>query len=374
MESMTMLSALLFVIGVLIGAFAVFFLCHWRHQKLREENIRLLAMEEANLSGEEKFEQLAQKIFGAQNEESRARLEKTLLPFQQNLNNFRTRLEDLHRQAAEGRSALNKHIENLHETSQQLSHETTSLTKALRRDKKMQGDWGEVILERILEQSGLEKGREYEVQTHYRNEEGRLLRPDVVVHLPDGKDIIIDSKVSLNAYVDYINEEDKEERKRLLQAHIAAIHNHIDELSAKDYEKLAKISSLNYVLLFFPIEAAFFVAQQEDSGLFERALRRQIILVTPATLLATLKVIHNIWSNEKRNRYAMQIAKEGGALYDKLHGFVTDLNNIDRSLQQATSNLGAAKRKLAEGRGNLLSRAEKMKELGADTKKELAEL
>jgi len=371
---MTIFYIFVFVIGVLLGSIITFFFYHKPYQNLKEENIRLDATQEANTSSEEKFEQLAQKIFGAQSNENRARLEKTLLPFQQNLDNFRSRLEDLHRQAAEGRSALNKHIENLHETSQQLSEETTGLTKALRRDKKMQGDWGEVILERILEQSGLEKGREYETQTHYKNEEGRSLRPDVIIHLPDKKDVVIDAKVSLNAYVDYINEEDKTAKAELLKTHIAAIQSHIDQLSERNYEKLAGISSLNYVLLFFPIEAAFFVAQQEDSRLFERALRRQIILVTPATLLATLKVIHNIWNNEKRNRYAMQIAKEGGSLYDKLYGFISDLNNVDKSLQQATTNLGAAKRKLSEGRGNLLSRAEKMKELGADTKKELAEL
>ena len=352
----------------------MFFFYNSRQQALKEENIRLATEQQADMQSEKRFEQLAQKIFGAQTKETQAGLEKTLMPFQQNLNTFRDRLEDLHRQAAEGRSSLNKHIDNLHQTSQQLSEETTSLTKALRRDKKMQGDWGEVILERILEQSGLEKGREYEVQSSYRNEEGKLLRPDIVIHLPDEKDVIIDAKVSLNAYVDYSNEEDKREQEGLLRAHLAAINKHIDDLSARNYEKLPGVRSLNYVLLFFPIEAAFFVAQQQDNSLFERALKRHIILVTPVTLLATLKVIHNIWSNEKRNLYALQIAKEGGALYDKLHGFISDLNNVDKSLRQATDNLGSAKKKLSDGRGNLLNRAERMKELGADTKKELSEL
>ena len=352
----------------------MFFLLGARQRKLREEQIRLAAQQQTDAQSEERFERLAHKIFGAQTKETQAGLEKTLMPFQQNLNTFRDRLEDLHRQAAEGRSSLSKHMENLYQTSQQLTEETTSLTRALRRDKKMQGDWGEVILERILEQSGLEKGREYEVQSSYRNEEGRLLRPDIIIHLPDEKDIIIDAKVSLNAYVNYSNEEDKQEKETFLRGHLAAINKHIDDLGAKNYEQLSGVRSLNYVLLFFPIEAAFFVAQQADNGLFERALKRHIILVTPATLLATLKVIHNIWSNEKRNLHALRIAKEGGALYDKLHGFISDLNNIDKSLRQATDNLGAAKRKLADGRGNLISRAERMKELGADAKKELPAL
>lgn len=363
-----------FIIGILGGAGVVFLFLNSRQQSLREDKVRLAAQLEADTASAENFERLAQKILGAQSEENRSQLAKTLLPFQQNLNNFRNRLEDLHKQNAEGRSSLNEHIKMLHQTSLKLSEETTGLTKALRHDKKMQGDWGEVILERILEQSGLEKGREYETQSVHKNEEGRLLRPDIIIHLPDDKDIVIDAKVSLNAYAEYKNTTEKSAQTKYMQAHLHAINQHIESLSKKDYEKLAGIRSLNYVLLFFPIEAAFFMAQQEDPQLFERALKRHIILVTPATLLATLKVIHNIWSNEKRNRHAMQIAKEGGALYDKLCGFVVDMNNVDKSFNQAQNSLNSAKRKLSEGPGNLIGRAGKMKELGADTKKELPHL
>ena len=363
-----------FISGAFIGAFIIFVWLQNRQQSIREDNIRLMAQLETDATSVEKFEGIAQKILGGQSEKNRERLEKTLLPFQQNLNSFRDRLEDLHRQNAEGHSALNKHIENLHDTSLKLSEETTGLTEALRHDKKMQGDWGEVILERILEQSGLEKGREYETQAHYKNEEGKRLRPDVIIHLPDEKDIIIDAKVSLNAYADYVNATDNEERERYMKQHLLAINRHVDSLSNKDYEKLVGIRSLNYVLLFFPIEAAFIVAQQRDSQLFERALQKHIILVIPTTLLATLKVIHNIWSNEKRNQNAVRIAEEGGALYDKLCGFVNDMDNVDKSFHKAHSSLNTARKKLSEGTGNLIRRAEKMKELGANAKKKLSHL
>ena len=368
-----MLESLLFISGLLLGAGIAYIVLMRGGNTATSENIKLKAQLEAEQNNIDRFENLAGKVLASQSDKSRVELEKTLSPLKQNLDNFRNRLEDLQRQRSKESSALTKHIEILQQSNSALSQQAENLTNALRSDKKMQGDWGEVILEKILQQSGLEEGREYETQSSFKDSEGKRFQPDVILKLPDDKNIIIDSKVSLNAYTDYCNEEDEQQQRIYLKQHIQAIDNHIVQLGSKNYENLKGLHSLDYILMFFPLEAAFLAAQKEDPQLFERGISKHIILVTPSTLLATLKVIHNIWRNEKRALNAQEIALEGGRLYDKFHGFVEDIQGVDKSLRQAQQNLDGAKNKLYEGRGNMISRAEKMKELGANTKKQLPE-
>ena len=331
---------------------------------LKQENIELKAKLEAEENNLAKFENIANKVIAEQAAKSNEEIRKTLDPFQKNLETFRTRVEDLNTESAKGRQVLLEHIKELSTLSDQLSDETENLTNALRSDKKMQGDWGEVILEKVLEQSGLEKGREYEMQKSIKSDDGRHKRPDVIIHLPDKKNVIIDSKVSLNAYTEYVNAldegGDEADAAGHLKSHLKAIDNHISQLSSQEYEKLPGINSLEYTLLFFPLEPALVVAQKEDTTLVERALAKKIILVTPSTLLMTLKVIHNLWRNEHRVQNAEAIAREGGRLYDKFHGFITDMNNIGESLSKAQQSFQGAKNKLYEGSGDLLGRAKKM--------------
>ena len=366
---------LLGLIGVLVVFCAAMLLAYRRVQRknglLREENIRLIERSRAQQENEAQFENIANRVLAVQNTKSREEIEKTLTPLREKINEFRNRMEDISKDTTKDRAELRQHIGHLMQAHTQLSQDAENLTQALRNDKKQQGDWGEMTLERLLEQSGLQKGREYELQPAYKNDEGDRLRPDAVVHLPENKHIVIDAKVSLNAYVAYNQTEDEEQSKRLLDEHIGVIKNHINALSSKDYARLVGLNSLEYVLLFFAVEPAFILAQREDPSLFEYGLRRRIILVTPATLLATLRVIHNIWRNEKRNKNAEEIARQAGAMYDKLHGFLEDMTEISKSLTKAQQSVDAAQNKLAQGKGNLLSRAEKIKELGADTKKQL---
>ncbi|MBE8182625.1 MAG: DNA recombination protein RmuC, partial [Candidatus Portiera sp.] len=255
-----------------------------------------------------------------------------------------------------------EHINTLNQRSIEVSEEAANLTNALRNDKTMQGSWGEVILERLLELSGLEKDREYFIQQSIVAEDGNRRRPDVILKLPDDKNIVIDSKVSLNAYNDYCNAKDEETQAIFIKKHVKAIDTHITTLSAKDYEKLPGVNSLDYTLMFFPLEAAFLAAQKEDPKLFERGIDKNIILVAPTTLLATLKVIHNLWRNEKRVMNAQQIATEGGKLYDKFVGFIEDMDKLGKSLDTAQQSFTGAQNKLHQGRGNLLGQADKMGE------------
>ena len=363
---------LICVFGALCAALGF---AYWRarhkNNLLREENIRLQERAQAQQENEAQIENIANRVLATQHTKSREEIEKTLTPLKEKINEFRNRMEDISKDTTRDRAELRQHIDGLMETNKRLSQDAEGLTKALTSDTKVQGDWGEVILERLLEQSGLQQGREYELQPSHKNDEGDRLRPDAVVHLPENKHVIIDAKVSLNAYVAYSKAENEEQRKGLLRDHINAIKNHINTLSSKDYARLVGLNSLEYVLLFFALEPAFILAQREDPSLLEYGLRAKIILVTPTTLLATLWVIHNIWRNEKRNKNAEEIARQAGALHDKLHGFLEDMFKIREALTKAQKSVDDAQNKLSQGRGNLINRAEKIKELGADTKKQL---
>lgn len=257
--------------------------------------------------------------------------------------------------------------------NQQMSKETINLTKALKGDSKSQGNWGELVLERVLEKSGLEKDREYFVQQSFVQDGGRRLLPDVVIHLPDSKKMIIDSKVSLTAYEQYINEEDENLRGTHLKEHLNSLKRHIEQLSAKKYEDLYEIESPDFVLLFVPIETAFSVATNEDTSIYNRAFEKNIVIVTPSTLLATLRTIDTMWTNEKQQRNAIEIARQAGALYDKFNGLLQDLIAVGKRIDDSKKEYSNAMNKLVEGRGNLIVSVEKLKKMGAKAKKALPE-
>ena len=252
-----------------------------------------------------------------------------------------------------------------------MSKETLNLTKALKGDNKIQGNWGELVLERVLEKSGLEKDREYFVQQSFTNDEGKRILPDVVIHLPDDKKMVVDSKVSLIAYEQFVNEDDEMQRQQFLKNHVASLKRHIEQLSEKKYEDIYKISSPDFVLLFIPIEPAFAIALNFDNELYNKAFEKNIVIVTPTTLLATLRTIDSMWNNEKQQRNALEIARQAGALYDKFQGLLTDLVSIGKRIDDSKKEYSNAMNKLFDGRGNLITSVEKLKKMGAKTKKSL---
>ena len=252
-----------------------------------------------------------------------------------------------------------------------ISDDAMSLTEALKGQNKVQGGWGEVILERILERSGLEKGREYEVQVSLNTEDGKRYQPDVIVHLPENKQIIIDSKMVLVSYLAYVEAEDDITRQQALRQHLDAIRRHMKELSAKNYHDLKGITSLDFVIMFIPIEAAYGLALQAENGLFSEAFEHNIIITGPSNLLATLRTVQNIWRNEKQSQNALEIARQAGAMYDKFAGFVQDMDDIGAKIDTLSRSHDQAMKKLSIGRGNLMSRAERLRMMGAKTNKQL---
>ncbi len=332
---------------------------------------------EQKKQNEVEFKQLAQDIMNQQGvklaKENERQLGSLLTPLGTQIQKFQERVEKSYEAEARERFSLAKEIKNLQQLNQKISDDAVSLTHALKGQNKLQGGWGEVILERILERSGLEKGREYQVQASYQTEDGRRLQPDVVIHLPDNKQIVVDSKMVLVSYLAYMEAETEEDRQRALKQHLDAVRRHMKELSAKSYQDLPGVSSLDFVLLFIPIEAAFGLALQADSGLFSEAFEHNIIIVGPSNLLATLRTVQNIWRNEKQSQNAIEIARQAGAMYDKFSGFVQDMDDIGNKLDAVNRSHDAALKKLSTGRGNLLARAEKLKVMGAKTTKALPE-
>ncbi|MFM2230989.1 MAG: hypothetical protein RL607_2247 [Bacteroidota bacterium] len=323
------------------------------------------------------FEVLANKILEEKTtkftEQNKENLKNILTPLQDKIQLFEKKVEDTHKESIDYHAALRQQILGLREMNEQMSKETVNLTKALKGDSKMQGNWGELVLERVLEKSGLEKDREYFVQQSFTTEEGQRLQPDVVIALPDGKKMIVDSKVTLTAYERYINEEQEELKKQHLRDHIISINRHVEQLSAKNYFDLYQMESPDFVLLFIPIEAAFAVALNEDTTLYNKAFEKNIVIVTPTTLLATLKTINSMWTNQKQQENALEIARQAGALYDKFEGFVADLIKIGKKMDEAKSEYQGAMNKLIDGKGNLVSSVERLKKMGAKAKKALPE-
>lgn len=323
------------------------------------------------------FENLANKILEEKSakftEQNSLNMKNILLPLQDKIQGFEQKVEQTHKESIDYHAALRQQILGLSAMNAQMSKETLNLTKALKGDSKMQGNWGELVLERVLEKSGLEKGREYEVQQSFTNADGNRVLPDVVIHLPDGKKMIVDSKVSLIAYERWINEESEILKTDYLKEHIHSIKRHVEQLGGKNYHDLYQIESPDFVLLFIPIEPAFAIALNEDSTLYNKAFDRNIVIVTPTTLLATLRTIDSMWTNQKQQENAFEIARQAGALYDKFEGFVTDLVRIGHKIKDTKTEYENAMNKLVDGRGNLVSSVEKLKKMGAKAKKSLPE-
>jgi DNA recombination protein RmuC len=323
------------------------------------------------------FENLANKILEEKTqkftEQNKENLKNILSPLQDKILHFEKKVEDTHKESIDYHAALRQQIVSLSEMNAQMSKETINLTKALKGDSKMQGNWGELVLERVLEKSGLEKGREYEVQQAFTTAEGTRILPDVIINLPDGKKMIVDSKVSLTAYEKYVNEEDDAQQNLHLKEHVNSVKRHVEQLSDKRYQDIYQMESPDFVLLFIPIEPAFALALQEDLTLYNKAFEKNIVIVTPSTLLATLRTIDSMWTNQKQQENAIEIARQAGALYDKFEGFVSDLIKIGKKMDEAKVEYSAAMNKLTEGKGNLVTSAEKLKKMGAKAKKALPE-
>ncbi|MCD2259954.1 DNA recombination protein RmuC [Psychroserpens luteolus] len=347
------------------------------YENLQQQNLkRDEELEERQEQLRKDFELLATKILDEKSEkftlQNKENIKNILNPLQEKIQVFEKKVEDTQKESISMHSALKEQLLGLKDLNQQMTKEATNLTKALKGDSKMQGNWGELVLERVLEKSGLEKDREYYVQQSFTLPDGTRVLPDVVLHLPDNKKMIIDSKVSLTDYERYVNAED-DERTFHLKAHISSIRKHVDQLSEKNYQDLYDIESPDFVLLFIPIEPAFAVAINEDSSLYNKAFEKNIVIVTPATLLATLRTIDTMWNNEKQQRNAIEIARQAGALYDKFEGLVKDLTGVGKRIDDAKRDYSSAMNKLVEGRGNLITSVEKLKKMGAKAKKSLPE-
>lgn len=343
-------------------------------EKLENNKIEVEKLQEKFTNN---FEVLANKIleeksnkFTQQNQEN---LKIILNPLQEKIKVFEDKVDKTHKESIDYHAALRQQILGLKELNQQMSKETINLTKALKGDNKTQGNWGELVLERVLEKSGLEKDREYYVQQSFTNEDGKRILPDVVIHLPDNKKMIVDSKVSLTAYEQFVNEENETLKAQFLKEHIASLHRHVNQLSEKKYEDIYKIESPDFVLLFIPIEPAFAVAINADNHLYNKAFEKNIVIVTPTTLLATLRTIDSMWNNEKQQRNALEIARQAGALYDKFNGLLGDLIGIGKRIDDSKNEYSNAMNKLFEGRGNLITSVEKLKKMGAKAKKSIPE-
>lgn len=352
-----------------------------------EKDKRLAKAEEAFLNMREKFENqqqdfdklqekfhkefelMASKVLRQNTEEiskiNNEKLADTLKPLGEKIKTFEEKIE----QSGKEREGLKEQIHLLHELNQRMAQEASNLTKALKGDTKKQGNWGEIILERVLESSGLIKDQEYKMEVHTSNAEGSTIRPDAVVFLPDEKHIIIDSKVSLVAYDEFVGAEDEQDQEQALKKHILSVRTHIKTLSSKEYQSSTDFNSPDFVLLFMPIESAFSIAIQYDAQMFSDAWDQKIILVSPTTLLATLRTIASVWKQERQTKNAIKIAEESGKLYDKFVGFVKDLDGIGRHIDLTQKAYDEAYSKLSTGRGNLVSRAESIKQLGAKAQK-----
>ena len=321
------------------------------------------------------FENLANKILDEKSqkfaEQNRQKLDELLKPLGNKMEEFKKKVEETHKEDIKGRSSLQQHLEQLKNLNHQMAKEAKDLTKALKGENKTQGAWGEVILQRILEKSGLARGREYEIQEHHVTEEGRRLQPDVVVYLPDEKRLIIDSKVSLTAYEQFSSSEEERERQQALKQHVRSLRTHVKGLSQKNYQQIYKGNSPDFVLMFIPIESAFGLALQQDSSLYYEAFDQNIVIVSPSTLLATLATIDSVWKQEYQNKNALEIAERGGRLYDKFVNFVESMDKIGNRLRQTQEEYDAAMGRLSTGQGNVVRQVEMLRELGVNNSKKI---
>ena len=319
-----------------------------------------------------KFKDISSEIIKSQHEtfsnEQKNTLSTVLNPFKEQLQAFKDEVVATRAESIKNKSSLDTQLANLANMNLTLSKDAQNLAEALKGGKKMQGNWGECQLSRILEISGLRKGQDYETQESFINEDKKLYRPDVIIHLPEKRDIVVDSKVSLTDYLDAVNTEDEDKRDKSLQKNVSAIKAHIDELSAKEYQKLTKDNALNYVIMFIPVESAYIAALDYDRYIYDYAYKKNVILATPLSLLPTLRTVENLWRIDNQNKNVEKIAELGGKIYDKLASFVEDMKNLERGINQANNAYNNAMTKLV-GKGGAVPQAEKMKELGAKTGK-----
>ena len=345
-----------------------------------EETERAFAEKEAlfRQTGEslkKEFQLLANQIFEKQGEVFRTRneahLSTVLAPFKTQLSDFRQKVDQVYTTDAKDRASLLTEVRNLQRASEKVNEEAENLTRALKGDKRLQGNWGELVLERVLEESGLRKDHEYILQHSLRNADGDIKRPDVIIHLPEDKDVVVDAKVSLIAYETAVSSDDDAAREVAIKRHVQSIRTHVKKLSEQSYDQLPGIRSLDFVLLFVPVESAFTLAMEKDPSLFTEAFEKRLVIVSPTTLMMTLRIIDNVWRYEKQNKNAQEIARRAGALYDKLRVVLEDMDQLGRNLDQASKSYDSAFARLAKGRGNLVRQVEQFRELGATVKRSI---
>lgn len=347
---------------------------HEQQQQSSQEKLQLLESSEERLK--QQFEQLANQLFDIKtakvDQQNRQSLEGLLGPLKEQIDGFRKQVGDGLTQEAKERHTLIHELKNLQRLNEQMTQEAVNLTQALKGDNKQQGNWGEIVLARVLAESGLREGHEYQTQVSLQNEAGKRYQPDVIVYLPNDKQVVVDSKMALVAYERYYHAETDQARDLALKNHVLAIRNHIKGLGAKDYQQLKGIKTLDYVLMFIPVESAFQVAIQADPSLVKEAMEQHIILVSPTTLLVALRTIDNLWRNDRQNQNAQVIAEKASRLYDKLRLFIEDMEQLGGALDKANQNYQGAMNKLATGRGNVIRQAESFKQLGVDVKKSIS--
>ncbi|MBN2638539.1 MAG: DNA recombination protein RmuC [Bacteroidales bacterium] len=346
----------------------------YRHleERLKEERLELEKIQE---KFKKDFELLAQSILKQNtkefNETSNKQMKDLLDPLRDKISDFEKKVEETYQKGKIDQTVLKEELKRLQEMNMKLGEEASNLTKALKSDTKKQGNWGEVVLERILERSGLIKDEEYFVQYTATSTDGKTLRPDVVIKLPEDKHLIIDSKVSLTAFQQFIAAESEEHKATALKQHLTSIKNHIKELSDKKYDQLGELNSPDFVLMFLPVEPAFATAVQADPELFNEAWEKRIVIVSPTTLLATLRTVASIWRHERQTKNALEIASQGTKLYEKFVGFMEDLEKVGQNLERAQNSYQEAHKKLTSGRGNLVGQVEKLKALGVKTSRNI---
>ena len=330
---------------------------------------------EAGDALKQEFQLLANQIFEHHGERLQTanteQLTSVLRPFKEQITDFKRKVEEVYTTDAKDRASLLTEVRNLQEASERVNREAESLTRALKGDTRVQGNWGEVVLERVLTDSGLRRDHEYVVQASFRNDGGDLKRPDVIIHLPGEKDVVIDAKVSLAAYEQALAAVDEASREDATTRHVQSLRNHVRNLAGQDYDRLQGVRSLDFVLLFVPVEAAFTMAMERDPSIFTEAFEKRLVIVSPTTLMMTLRIIDNVWRYEKQSRNAQEIARRAGALYDKVRVILEDMDQLGKSLGTAKRSYDSAYARLVSGKGNLVRQVEQFRELGADVKKAL---
>ena len=341
----------------------------------RHTSSKLEMMQEHKKELKTEFERLAKQIFEGNSEKfaefSKQNLDSMIQPLQTQIEEFKKQVSETYNTESQDRAVLKNEINSLKELNEKISKDAINLTNALKGESKQQGVWGEIVLEHVLEASGLRKGFEFEREVSLRTDDNEVLRPDVIVHLPDSRDLIIDAKTSLLSYERFVNAEDEANKAKHLAAHLNSIKAHIDELANKNYERLKEVNTLDFIFMFMPIEGALAVALEHDNNIYDNAFKKKIILVGPTTLLVAMRAVENVWKYERQNQNAQEIARRAGAMYDKFVRFSEDLIKISKQIDGIQSSFSAAKNKLSDGKGNLVRQVQQLKELGAQTNKQI---